>query len=87
VAEFDAGNRLEPEKSGGCKPAVSRNQTVLAVQQDGIGETEFLDAGCDLRDLLLRVSPGVPGEWNEAFDGPENDLEAIRDRSYLLRDS
>jgi len=63
------------------------DKAVFAIQQDRIREPEFLDAGRDLRDLLIGVRSGVPGIRHKAFERPENDFEALRNGSYLLRGS
>jgi hypothetical protein len=85
VAEFDAGNRLEAEQSGGGEPPVAGDQAIFAVQQYRIRKPEFLDAGRDLRHLIIRVRPGVSGIWNKAFERPQNDFEVLRNGSYWLR--
>jgi hypothetical protein len=33
----------------------------LVIDEDGVGKSEFPDAGCDLRDLLFVVGAGIAG--------------------------
>jgi hypothetical protein len=55
---------------------MARNDAILAVQQDRIREPEFLDACGDLADLLLGMSPGMPGERNQGSERPIFDPKA-----------
>jgi hypothetical protein len=40
----------------------------FCVNQNWIVESELGDTGRDLRDLCVRVGPGIPGVGDESFD-------------------
>jgi hypothetical protein len=60
VAEIDARDLLQPEGIRRGKPAMTGDDPLAAVDEDGIRETEFTDAGGNLRYLFLGVSTGIP---------------------------
>jgi len=38
---------------------------IVSIDQDRVGESELLDAGCDLADLRRVVRPAVARVWNQ----------------------
>ena len=61
VVENDDGNLLELELSRSEEATVACDDAGLGTNQYRVIETEFGDAGGDLRDLGVRVCPGISG--------------------------
>jgi hypothetical protein len=69
VVEDDDGNLLE-ELSRREEATVACDDAGLGINQYRVIETEFGDAGGDLRDLGVRVRPGISGIRDELLDQP-----------------
>ena len=59
VLKADAGNTVQSDKLGSSQSAMSREDHVLAIDEDRIGESEMADAVGDLPDLFLRMGSRI----------------------------
>ena len=57
-----------PEFPGGQQARVAGDDHAVRADENRIRPPELGDAGGDLRDLLVRMRPRVPGVGNEAVD-------------------
>jgi len=67
-----------------AQPGVSGQDAGPGLDQDGIGESEFLNATSNLLDLFVRMSSGVAVVRNQLFDRPEFDFGADKSRHIVL---
>ena len=65
---------LKAQFPGSQKARVPGDDHAFAIYQDGIRPPELPDAGRNLRDLLVRVRPGVTGARQESAYRPKFDL-------------
>jgi len=67
-----------------AQPGVSGQDAGPGLDQDGIGEPEFLNAPGKLVDLFVRMRSGVAVVRNQLFDRPEFDFGGDKSRHIVL---
>ena len=62
MIQHDHRHFFEPQLSRCKESAVASNDARVRIHENGVVEAKCLDAGRDLRDLRVRVSPGISGK-------------------------
>ena len=83
MVEHDHRNLIQAEFARRQEAPVAGDDPGVGVHQDRVVEPERRDAGGDLRDLFVRVRPGVARERDEPVQPPE--LNSLGHRGGNLR--
>ena len=73
VVQHHHRNLRETQLAGSQEASVAGNDPVHRIDQDRIGESKLHDGRRDLRDLLRRVGPRVPGVRHQPGGRPDFD--------------
>ncbi len=79
VCKFNARRGLEAEFLRGQDPSVPSDNSAARIDENRVGPSKFLHAGCDLCDLVLGMGPGISRVRHEIHDGSVLHTEVAHD--------